>query len=100
MFSKENSTEPATNILFYFVTTSAVLRDPDLDILLHNMLHDQCCIVGKNCDESNQIIDKRDPPKKARFHSWGGKRSKETPKIVIRTPFRPWGGKRSTLLNK
>ncbi|CAG9800653.1 unnamed protein product [Chironomus riparius] len=32
---------------------------------------------------------------KIRFHSWGGKRNRGAPKIVIRTPFYPWGGKRS-----
>lgn len=99
-FEHVNATNPALNILFYFVTTSALLKDPELDQMLREMLHDQCCAqpiqhnIERNCGLAT-VMDKRTAPRKARFHSWGGKRNHETPKIVIRTPFRPWGGKRS-----
>lgn len=41
--------------------------------------------------------EKRDKSQlqKIRFHSWGGKRNRGSPKVVIRTPFHSWGGKRS-----
>lgn len=45
----------------------------------------------------NRLVAKRDKNQiqKIRFHSWGGKRNRGAPKVVIRTPFHSWGGKRS-----
>lgn len=55
--------------------------------------HIDNCFAGS----PNQLLAKRDKSQiqKIRFHSWGGKRNRGAPKVVIRTPFHSWGGKRS-----
>lgn len=108
--------------LLYFVTTSILLQDQELDVLLNDLLYEKCCRRDENfggtsiCDEAS--MDKRNTARKVKFHSWGGKRNggnlngprsssssaeedldkdMKQSKITIRTPFRPWGGKRMSL---
>lgn len=102
------------------MSTSILIQDQDLDVLLNDLLYEKCCKHDENfggtsiCDETQ--IDKRNTVRKQKFHSWGGKRSggnsQRSPapssdddldkdmkqsKITIRTPFRPWGGKRMNM---
>lgn len=115
-FARQNSTEPGVNVLFYIVTTSNMLKDAQLDVLLAAMLFDQCCTLGDGdggtagaagrCDPA---VRKRQPQpqKKQRFHAWGGKRSRvgaplgsggNVPaQVVIRAPFHSWGGRKRSV---
>lgn len=107
-------------MLFYIVTTSNMLKDPQLDTMLAAMLFDQCCTLGGgNTDAAASVgagrcdptLRKRQaasvasggsqkpPQKKQRFHAWGGKRSRVTngggpAQVVIRAPFHAWGGRK------
>lgn len=70
------------------------LDDPILKSQLFSSLEshiDECFAASPN-----QLVAKRDKSQlqKVRFHSWGGKRNRGAPKVVIRTPFHSWGGKR------
>lgn len=71
------------------------LNDPILKSQLFSSLEnhiDNCFAVSPQ-----RLVAKRDKSQvqKIRFHSWGGKRNRGGPKVVIRTPFHSWGGKRS-----
>lgn len=68
------------------------LNDPVLKSQMFSTLEnhiDNCFSVSHN------QLEKRDKGQQVRFHSWGGKRNRGQPKVVIRTPFHAWGGKRS-----
>lgn len=107
-FARQNVTEPGVNVLFYIVTTSAMLKDPQLDALMASMLYERCCTsgggVGGGCASN---VGKRQPTtaaaavgtpqKKQRFHAWGGKKragNRIPAQIVIRAPFHAWGGRK------
>lgn len=99
-FSHQNNTDPDIHVIFYFLNAISMIKDQRLDALLAAMLFDQCCSPGdpngpcqrRDWDRENMLKRDNSPPKKARFHSWGGKRSSQA-KVVIRTPFHSWGGK-------
>jgi hypothetical protein len=64
------------------------LKDEKFKNFLFNELNRYCM---KTKDKRDKFLGQ-----KVRFHSWGGKRNKESPNpkaVVIRTPFFPWGGK-------
>jgi hypothetical protein len=68
------------------------LNDPVLKSQMFSSLEnhiDNCFSLPTN------QLEKRDKGQQVRFHSWGGKRNRGQPKVVIRTPFHAWGGKRS-----
>lgn len=109
-FARQNATEPGVNVLFYIVTTSNMLKDPQLDALLAAMLYDQCCTMGDAASEGRCDLRMRKrqpqqqpPQKKQRFHAWGGKRSRGTSlggtpaQVVIRAPFHSWGGRKRSV---
>lgn len=109
--------------LYYYISTSVLLQDKELDDTVNAMLHEKCCKNDANffgssiCSQNdNGSADKRNTIKKVKFHAWGGRKRSSgdsvpshsriqtnadlnkdlgPSKIVIRTPFRPWGGKRS-----
>lgn len=117
-FARQNVTEPGVNVLYYIVTTSALLRDPQLDALMASMLYDRCCgLDGGDGGPSGGVAAGRcatnmvkrqpttaaaaaamgTPQKKQRFHAWGGKKragNKIPAQIVIRAPFHAWGGRK------
>lgn len=67
------------------------LSDPVMKSQLFSTLENHI----DNCFASNQMEKRDKGQQKVRFHSWGGKRNRGAPKVVIRTPFHSWGGKRS-----
>lgn len=127
-FGNENSLDKPKSTLYYYVTMSMLLQDKELDEMISIMLYEKCCKNDMNfftssvCTQSpdDLMTGKRNPIRKVKFHSWGGKRSVWSmdkrsggtvqsnvrmpsnvdlgkdlgqSKIVIRTPFRPWGGR-------
>ncbi|CRK95941.1 CLUMA_CG009385, isoform A [Clunio marinus] len=95
LIRKEHLSEDETGIKLYKNILQSI-DDPVLKSQFFLMLQtqiDECF----DLDFPNQVLAKRDRSQmqKIRFHSWGGKRARGAPKIVIRTPFHSWGGKRS-----
>jgi hypothetical protein len=73
---------------FFHKLNDPVLKSQMLASLENHI--DNCFSVSTN------QLEKRDKgSQQVRFHSWGGKRTRGAPKVVIRTPFHAWGGKRS-----
>ena len=72
------------------------LQDPIMKSQMFSALESQIEVCFSS-GTRNQLVEKRDKSQiqKVRFHSWGGKRNRGAPKVVIRTPFHAWGGKRS-----
>lgn len=111
---------------YHILMTSLYLQDDEFDDILVTTLHDKCCTNDASFNDLSICLEelptdkrsKKSPPRKVRFHSWGGKRSDNSrpqnngrltlpidyikdpahTKVVVRAPFRPWGGKRSSFI--
>lgn len=83
LFPSERGAESPKPALYYYVTTSMLLQDKELDDTVSYMLYEKCCkndskfysssICTQNADDP--IAEKRNTIKKVKFHSWGGKRN-------------------------